>query len=183
VTERHNAQQALRPALQVLETERLILRWLGAGDAGFILELLNDPSWQKYIGDKGVHNLAEAEHYIRRGPVEMYARLGFGLYLVQTKASAEPIGICGLIKREGLEDVDIGFAYLPRFWGQRYAFEAAAATLVYAGSVLGIARVVAITSKDNRRSANLLRRLGFRFERTVRLDAAGDELDLYAIAT
>ena len=171
----------MRTRLQVVETERLVLRWLGAGDAGFILELLNDPSWQKYIGDKGVHTVEEAETYIRRGPVEMYAQLGFGLYLVETKEDEVPIGICGLIKRDGLEDVDLGFAFLPQFWGKRYAYESAAATLAYARDTLGMSRIVAITLKENERSVNLLRRLGFRFERNVRLDAAGEELELYAI--
>ena len=164
----------------VVETERLVLRRLCTDDAGFILELLNDPSWQKYIGNKGVHTVEDAERYIRNGPVDMYARLGFGLYLVAKKASAEPIGICGLIKRETLDDVDLGFAFLPRFWRKHYAFEAASAALTHGKDVLGIARVVAITSPDNDRSVDLLERLGLRFERMVRLNGSPADLRLYA---
>jgi RimJ/RimL family protein N-acetyltransferase len=170
----------VRTRLEVVETQRLVLCWLGPGDAGFILELLNDPSWRQYIGDKGVRTIADAQNYIRKGPVEMYAQLGFGLYLVQTKEDAQPIGICGLIKRDGLEDVDLGFAFLPRFWGKQYAFEAAAAVLAHAKDVLGMSRIVAITTSANRRSISLLGRLGFRYERNVRLDAASDELELHA---
>jgi RimJ/RimL family protein N-acetyltransferase len=169
--------------LKVVETDRLILRWLGAGDAAFILELLNEPSWIKYIGDKGVKTLQDAEAYIRKGPREMYERFGHGLYLVETKERGESIGICGLIKREALEDVDLGFAFLPRYWGKRYAFESATAAMAHGKSVLGLARIVAITSPDNHPSVGLLTRLGFRFERRVRLNTEGPELALYAAAT
>jgi RimJ/RimL family protein N-acetyltransferase len=169
--------------LKVVETDRLILRWLGAGDAAFILQLLNEPSWIKYIGDKGVKTLEDAENYIRKGPREMYERRGYGLYLVETRARGESIGICGLIKREALDDVDLGFAFLPRYWGKRYAFEAATAAIAYGKGVWGLARIVAITSPDNHPSVGLLTRLGFRFERRVRLSAEGPELELYAAAT
>lgn len=166
--------------MKVVETDRLLLRWLGAGDAAFILQLLNEPSWIRYIGDKGVKTLQDAEDYIRKGPREMYERRGHGLYLVETRERGESIGICGLIKREALEDVDLGFAFLPEYWGQRYALESATAAMSYGKSVLGLARIVAITSQDNHRSVGLLMKLGFRFERLVRLSTEGPELELYA---
>jgi len=169
--------------LRVVETDRLLLRWLGAGDAAFILQLLNEPSWLKYIGDKGVKTLQDAEDYIRKGPREMYERRGHGLYLVETKERGESIGICGLIKREALEDLDLGFAFLPEFWGKRYAFEAASAAIAHGKSALGLARIVAITSQDNQPSIGLLKRLGFRFERRMRLNTEGPELELYAATT
>ena len=165
--------------MKVIDTQRLVLRRLKPGDSPFILELVNEPSWLKYIGDKGVHTLEDAESYIRKGPVAMYERHGFGLYLVETREGGESVGICGLIKRETLDDIDLGFALLPRYWGERYAFEAASATLTHAKNELGISRVVAITSQDNDRSIKLLERLGFRFERNLPL--AGEELNLYAI--
>ena len=112
--------------MKVLETDRLILRWLSTDDAEFILELLNEPSFLQYIGDKGVRTLEDARNYILNGPVDMYARLGFGLYLTELKERGVPLGICGLLKRDGLEDVDIGFAFLPRFWAKGYAYESAA---------------------------------------------------------
>lgn len=166
--------------MKVLETERLVLRRLSTGDSAFILGLVNEPSWLRFIGDKGVATLEDAERYIRNGPLEMYARLGFGLYLVELKESGVPIGICGLIKRETLEDVDLGFAFLPRFWGNGYAFESASATLSFGKRALGLSRIVAITSPDNVRSVKLLERLGFRFERTLQLAANGEALGLYA---
>ena len=166
--------------MHVLETERLVLRQLDERDAAFILQLVNEPSWLQYIGDRGVRTLQDAERYIQDGPVAMYARLGFGLWLVALKETLEPIGICGLIKRDALPDVDLGFALLPRFWGKGYALESASATVAYGKARLGLSRVVAVTTKSNHASGRLLEKLGFRFERLVRLAADGEELKLYA---
>lgn len=165
--------------MTVLETERLVLRRLRSDDAAFILQLVNEPAWLRYIGDRGVRTLEDAGEYIERGPVEMYGRLGFGLYLVERKDSGDPIGICGLLKREALEDVDIGFAFLARCWGQGYAFESAAAVLAYGTRTLGLSRIVAITSPENHASIKLLDKLGFRFERSVRLAADAAEVRLF----
>ena len=165
--------------MEVAQTERLVLRWLNADDSTFILELLNEPSWIRYIGDKGVRTIQDAQRYIERGPVEMYRRLGFGLYLVELKENGAPIGICGLIKRDALLDVDLGFAFLPRFWSNGYGFESASAVMSYARRALGLSRIVAILSHDNDRSARLLEKLGFHFDSTVRMQP-GDELKLYA---
>src|SRR5215217_7318070 len=142
--------------MNVLETERLRLRWLVAEDAPFILELVNDPDWLRFIGDRGVRTLEDARGYILNGPVAMYRRAGFGLYLVELKQSAMPIGMCGLIQRAGLADIDIGFAFLPTFGGQGYAYEAASAIMTYAQDTLGLNRVVAIAAPDNQRSIRLL---------------------------
>jgi len=166
--------------LKVLQTERLVLRWLDTGDAAFIFELVNEPSWLKYIGDKGVRTLHDAEAYIRNGPVDMYHRFGFGLYLVESRDGAEPLGMCGLIKRESLEDVDLGFAFLPRFQGKGYAYEAAVATMAYGRNALRLPRIVAIVSRDNLRSRKLLDKLGFHFERTIALKPNDEELEFYA---
>ena len=168
--------------MEVANTERLLLRWFDAGDSAFILELVNEPSWIRYIGDKGVKTIQDAQRYIENGPVEMYQRLGFGLYVVELKENRAPIGICGLIKREALVDVDLGFAFLPRFWGNGYAFESASAVMSYARRALGLSRIVAILSQDNHRSAKLLDKLGFRFDSMVSLQPGGDELKLYAAA-
>ena len=168
--------------MEVAQTERLLLRWLDPGDSAFILELVNDPSWMRYIGDKGVKTIQDAKRYIENGPVEMYQRLGFGLYMVDLKENGVPIGICGLIKRDALPDVDLGFAFLPRFWGNGYAFESASAVMSYGREALGLSRIVAILSQDNHRSAKLLEKLGFRFDSTVSLQPGGDQLMLYAAA-
>jgi RimJ/RimL family protein N-acetyltransferase len=167
--------------LKVLETDRLILRHQKIEDAAFILELLNDPSWIQYIGDRGVRTIDEARAYILKGPLDMYARLGFGFYLTELKDGGIPIGICGLVKRDFLEDVDIGFAFLPRFWGKGYALEAASAVMVYAKSVLGLKRIVAITSEDNYASAKLLEKLGLHFEGIIPYADTDEEVRLYAV--
>lgn len=155
--------------MNVIETERLVLCKLSADDAPFILTLLNDPSFLRFIGDKGVRTLDDAREYIRKGPADSYERRGFGLYLTKLKQGGEPIGICGLVKRDALEDVDVGFAFLPRFWAQGYAFESAAAVLKYGREVIGLHRIVAITDPGNESSIRLLERLGLRFERMVQL--------------
>lgn len=166
--------------MKVLETDRLILRRLSVEDNEFMLELVNDPAWLRFIGDRGVRTLDDARDYILKGPVVMYARVGFGLYLVEQKSDGVPIGICGLIKRDALDDVDIGFAFLPKFRAQGYAYESASAVLTYGQSVFGLKRIVAITSPDNDRSAQLLEKLGFTFEQMVRLSDDGEELKLFA---
>lgn len=163
----------------LLKTERLVLRQLSAGDAPFILRLVNEPSWLQNIGDKGVHTAADARRYIETGPVETYGRLGFGLCQVRLSVSDEPIGICGLLKRETLQDADLGFAFFPQYWGQGYAREAAAAVLSDARNRLGLARIVAITTRNNDASRRVLEKLGFELERAVHLEAGGEELLLY----
>ena len=166
--------------MKVLETERLILRRVTVEDSEFILELLNDPSWLRFIGDRGVRTLDAARDYILKSLVAMYERLGFGLYLTELKGEGVPVGICGLIKRDSLEDVDIGFAFLPKFCGKGYAYESASAVMAYGKRTFGFNRLVAITSPDNYDSARLLEKLGFKFERMVKLSDDHAEVSLYA---
>jgi RimJ/RimL family protein N-acetyltransferase len=149
----------------VLETERLLLRPLTTDDAPFILTLLNEPSFLRFIGDKKVRNLEDARQYILTGPMASYERHGLGLLAVELKASQTPIGMCGLLKREELPEPDIGFAYLPDFWGQGFAFEAAKAVMNDARDSLKLNRVLAIVNPDNDASIKLLERLGLKFER------------------
>lgn len=165
--------------MKVLETERLILRWLSTEDAEFVLRLVNEPSWLRFIGDRGIRTIEDARAYILKGPVEMYRRLGFGLYLVELKEESVSIGICGLIKRDSLEDVDIGFAFLPEYWGRGYAYEAASAVITYGADAFELKRIVAITSADNESSAKLLNKLGFRFEGMIRLSDDPAEVRLF----
>ncbi len=167
--------------MKVLETERLLLRWLNEDDAEFIMELVNEPSWLRFIGDRNVKNLDDARAYIAKGPAAMYVRAGFGLYLVERKADGVPLGMCGLIKRDNLADVDIGFAFLPRYWGLGYAFESAAAVLALGRQQFGLKRIVAITSVDNESSIKLLQRIGLAFEKLIRFGTDEEEVKLFAI--
>jgi RimJ/RimL family protein N-acetyltransferase len=164
----------------VLETERLLLRQFSLEDAEFILTLLNEPSFLRYIGDKKVRNLDDAQQYILNGPIASYKQNGFGLYLVELKESGAPIGMCGLIKREELPDVDIGFAFLPDYWSRGLAFEAATAVMKYAEQTLKLKRIVAITSPDNDASIKLLQRIGFMFERVVALGKGREPVKLFS---
>lgn len=165
--------------MSVLETERLALRKLSSDDAEFILELLNEPSFIRNIGDKGVRTRDDAVKYIQNGPVASYERFGFGLYLVQLKGSGVPIGICGLLKRETLQDIDVGFAFLPKFWSKGYAVESAAAVMDHGRHVLGIGRIVAITAPENYGSIKVLEKIGLRFEGVIRLSEDEPEIKFF----
>jgi len=164
-----------------LATSRLQLRRLTADDAPFILELLNEPSWIRFIGDRGVRTLDDARRYIAEGPVAMYERHGVGLLLVESKSDGDRLGMCGLLRRDALPDPDIGFAFLPRHWGKGYALEAAAAVLEHARTGLGFSRIVAITSIDNESSIRLLEKLGMAFQRVIRMPGEDEDLNLFAI--
>jgi [ribosomal protein S5]-alanine N-acetyltransferase len=167
--------------MKVIETNRLILRLISTSDSPFIHKLLNDKSWLHYIGDKGVKTEEDAKNYIVNGPMEMYEKVGFGLYLIELKENKTPIGMCGLIKRITLEDIDIGFALLSEYHSKGYAYEAATATLDYGKNSLGLKRIVAITTEDNLSSSSLLQKLGMIFERTITLPHQDKELNYYSI--
>src|ERR1700756_4398209 len=161
--------RVLDDPVNVLETDRLVLRRISMDDAAFIVQLLNEPSFLRFIGDKGVRTLDDARDYILNGPIASYERFGFGLYLTLLKSNETPIGMCGLLKRETLKDVDLGFAFLPQFWRKGYAFECATAVMSYGRSTFGLKRIVAITSPDNEASIAVLQKLGFRFEEMVKM--------------
>ncbi len=165
--------------MNVIETDRLILRKLTIEDAGFMLDLLNQPSFIQFIGDRGVRTLEDAKNYILKGPVSSYERFGFGLYLTLLKDGEVPIGICGLVKRETLQDIDIGFAFLPQYWLKGYAFESASAVLAYARDTLGMERIVGIATSDNQGSIRVLEKIGLRFEQMIKLSEDDMELKLF----
>lgn len=165
----------------VLSTPRLALAQFTTRDASFVLRLLNDPDWIRYIGDRGVRTEDDALAYLERGPIAMYARQGFGLWRVARRTDDEPVGMCGLIKRDTLPDVDIGFAFLPAYRGLGYAAEAAAATLALASTRYDLTRVVAIASPDNDRSLRLLEKLGMTSEGMTPGADPDDPTVLYAI--
>ncbi|HVT02061.1 MAG TPA: GNAT family N-acetyltransferase [Thermoanaerobaculia bacterium] len=164
----------------LLTTERLNLRRLSLDDSAFIIELLNQPSFLRFIGDRGVRTEADAHRYLLNGPLDSYARLGFGLYVVELKEERTRIGICGLLKRETLVDVDLGFAFLPDYWSKGYAVESAKVVLRHGRNDFGLCRVVAITSPANVASIAVLKKLGFVFESVIRLSGDGEEVNLFA---
>lgn len=153
--------------MTLLETKRLTLRCINGEDAKFYLRLVNEPGWLTYIGDKKIYTLQQSRESIIAGPLAMQARLGFSLYICELADTAIPIGLCGLIKRDSLPDVDIGFAFLAEFCGNGYATEAAKAVVDYAFTTIGLTRLLAITTPDNRRSIQLLERLGLSFVEEV----------------
>jgi RimJ/RimL family protein N-acetyltransferase len=164
----------------IIETERLTLRRLTMDDAPFMLDLLNQPSFIQFIGDRGVRTLDNARDFITKRYLDAYERLGFGIYLTLLKEGQIPIGICGLVKRDGLEDVDVGYAFLPKYWSKGYASESVSAVLAYARDTLGISRVLGITTPENAGSIRVLEKVGLKFVRFVTLPGEETELKLFA---
>ena len=162
--------------MTVLHTDRLVLTRLSYDDCDFVHELVNEPAFRRFIGDKKVRTLADARKYLQNGPIGSYEKHGFGMFLVSTKESLVPVGMCGLVQRDEFENPDIGFAFLRRFWAQGYALESARAVLEYAVKELQLLRIIAIVDEKNSASVRLIEKLGFGYERTVRMQ--GDEFDI-----
>ena len=166
--------------MKIIETERLLLRLFTEDDAEFVFELVNEPGWIQNIGDRGVGTIEDARRFIANRLAASYERFGFGLYLVELKESGASAGMCGLVKRDSLEDVDIGFAFLERFWSKGYALESAAVVLDYAQNALGLKRIAAIVSPGNQGSIKLLEKLNLHFERMIKMPGEDEEIKLFA---
>lgn len=164
-----------------LTTERLHLRWLTPDDASFMLRIWNDPAFLRYVGDRGLRTEEDARQALLAGPLTLYDCYGYGPYLLSLQTNGSPAGICGLFRREGLADADLGFALLPGYCGLGYAREAADAVIAHARNDLGLTRLTAIVAPDNAPSRSLISKLGLSFERMLRVP--GDERDacLYGV--
>lgn len=169
--------------MTVLETERLLLARLSYDHCEFIFELVNEPSFKRYIGDKDVQSLEDAQRYLREGPIGSYERFGYGLFLVNVKDSGLPAGICGLVKREEFDDPDLGFAFLERYRRNGYASESARAVLEYGFDDLGLDRIIAMADPENAPSVRLLENLGFTYERKVRMPDDDHDINLFSLET
>ena len=165
----------------MIETERLNLSRLSYDDCEFILDLVNEPAFKKFIGDRGIRTLEDAKDYLRKGPIGSYECHGFGLYLVSRKDDLVSLGMCGLVKREEFEYPDLGFAFLERHWANRYAYESSLATIEYAGSGLGLTHIIAMADADNESSIKLLQKLGFRYESRVCMPGEKKEVCRYGL--
>ncbi len=165
----------------LLETDRLRIEQLSEKDAGFTLTLLNDAAFIEHIGDRRVRNLEQARQYLVDGPLKSYQEYGFGMYALRLKSTGEPIGMCGLVKRPSLGEVDIGYALLPQFRGSGYALEAARRVLHWGLSDLGLPRLIAIVSPDNFASRSLLEQLGMCHQGVVRLAGDDHSICLYGL--
>lgn len=166
--------------MKILETERTILREVTTDDAEFILDLLNQPSFIKFIGDRKLRTVEQARDYIESRFAASYKQFGFGMYAVELKTTRELIGICGFVRRDSLPDADIGFAFLPQFERKGYAFETGDAMMRYGRNVLNLKRILAITSQDNAASGRLLEKLDFKFERLIELPPETEKLKLFS---
>jgi len=163
----------------ILETDRLMLRNIEPDDAAFMLDLVNQPTYHKYIGDKGVRTITDAKNFINNVVSKSYVENGFGHYVIELKGEAKiPIGTCGFVNRASLDDPDVGFALLPQYEKKGYAFEAADAVMKYGREQLGMKRIAAITTQDNEASIKLLGRLGLKFERLIEMPT-GEVLNLF----
>ena len=164
-----------------LDTARLRLRRLTLDDAGLMLAVWNDPAFVRYVGDRGIHAIEEARAELQTGALKLYEEYGYGPYRVGLRPADTAIGICGLFRRDGLAEADIGYAVLPAYCGNGYAYEAASAVLEHARSDLGMRRLIAIISPDNAPSIGLIKKLGLRFERMHRMHDEDDEVCIYGL--
>ena len=164
-----------------LTTQRLELSWLTLDDTPLMFAVWNDPAFVRHVADRGIRTLEQARAAVEAGPLRLYAEYGYGPLRVRRRADAADMGICGLFRRDGLEEPDIGFAILPEFCGKGYAFEASAAVLEYARGTLGLSSVTAIVAPQNEASIGLLEKLGMRFERPIRMPGEDRDIRLYRI--
>lgn len=165
----------------MLETDRLTLSHLSYADCEFVIELVNEPSFLEYIGDRGVRNLQDAREYLKKGAIDSYDNHGFGLFLVTHRESNTPLGICGLVARDEFDHPDLGFAFLQRHWSNGYAYESSLAVLGFAKEQIGLPVVIAMADEDNKSSLTLLDKLGFSFEKRVTMPGETVEICQFRI--
>ena len=166
----------------ILNTERLELRWLTLADAPMMLAIWNDPAFVRFVGDRGVRTLEQARETLQAGPLQLYADHGHGPFRVTRRKDGADLGICGLFRRDGLDEPDIGFAILPEFCGRGYGFEASVAVLDHARDALKLSCVTAIVSPENSASIGLLEKLGMHYDRAVRMPGEDHDVSLYRLA-
>lgn len=164
----------------MIQTERLHIRYMTEADANLMLGILTDPAFIKYVGDRGVRDQQQAAEYIQERVLPSYQQHGFGMYRVGRRVDDQAVGICGLVKRDTLPGVDVGFGFLPEFCRQGYAYEAAVAVLEYAQTVLLLPEVLAIVSPDNKASIGLLKKLAFEYQQDHCLEK-DDVVQLYKL--
>jgi RimJ/RimL family protein N-acetyltransferase len=168
--------------MNIFETDRLRVREFTPDDAAFILALVNSPGWIKFIGDRNIKTIDQAKTYLKNGPIKSYHDNGFGLWLVETKDTITPLGMCGILKRETLDHPDLGFAFLPEYIGKGYGFEAATATVAFANEKLKLPTLAAITVPFNQKSIRLLEKVGMKFSKRMCLANNPEELLLYQLS-
>jgi len=166
----------------LIETERLSMRRLTLDDADLMLAIWNDPAFVFHVGDRGIRTIAEARKNMSEGALKLYEDYGYGPYRVALKSDDTAVGICGLFRREGLNDADIGYGFLPEFCRRGYAYESARAVLDHARADIGLARIIAIVSPDNAASIGLTEKLGLQFEKTARLPGEDKDVSLYSMS-
>ena len=166
---------------RVLETRRLLLRRVTLDDADLMLSIWNDPAFVQFVGDRGVRTIEQAKTALSEGVLLLFERYGYGPFCVVRKADGTRMGICGLFRREVLDDPDIGFALLPEYCGDGFAFEAARAVVAHARDDLGIGTLTAIVSPDNVASVGLIGKLGFSFDRGITMPGEEQEISLYSM--
>lgn len=166
--------------MPLIETERLLIENAELTDSSFIFKLLNSPTWLQFIGDRGIATLKDAERYIQESLNKSYEQKGYGLYKITLSSNHSSIGLCGFLKRDYLESVDLGFALLPEFEGKGFAFEAAKAIMIFGWEELKLSPILAITSKENKRSQKLLGKLGFNKKGVLTIENESKETLLFS---
>lgn len=165
----------------VLTTERLELRWLTPDDAAMMLAVWNDPAFLRYVGDRGIRTLDQARAAIEAGPLGLYGRYGYGPFRLRLRDRCVDVGICGLFRRDTLDEPDLGFAILPDYCGQGLGYESSVAVLDHVRHTLELPAVTAIVSPENEASIGLLEKLGLHYDRPIRMPGDDHDVSLYRI--
>ena len=156
-----------------ISTDRLHLHLLATGDYEFIIQLVNSKGWIKFIGDRNIHSKEESVAYINK----IVDSTNIYYWVVRIKEGNIPIGVIWFLKRDYLENFDIGFAFLPEFAGRGYAYEAAKEILSIVSTYPAYHTVLATTIPHNLRSIKLLIKLGLYFEKE--LEVGNQKLHIY----
>ena len=148
----------------IIETKRLILREISVADAQDMLRLHSNNQVQKYTGEELITSLEEIQNKIKERSKE-YKKYGFGRWATFLKRDMQFVGWAGLLYLPEFDEIDLGFRFLPEYWGLGIATEACRAILSYGFDNLKLKKIIAIAFKENKASIRVMEKIGMQFDK------------------